>query len=563
VAPLEVVVLNAAGAGTGAVVVTAPVEAEGEVEAIMAFGAVSSPGVAAVTARAEAEAEEVGAIRDTAVVVTAPAGAGAEVEATSEAAAASAAGMIIAGEVVEDLVEAAVGSADDQIRLKGMPLLYSGMSALARQPCVREAHVCHRQNTNIPQPDALVTILEDKILKQQAASSLTAKMGQVSLSSTRTAGSVNNGFFPCRPAFGTRGQEVVLWANYFQLTIKESQEFYKFAKYTIEVTRVQPAAQPSQGASEVDNKPKGKKLKAVIEIALQGLDKSVPYATEFKSQVVSRRPLNLPNGNVIQVEHTEPGRDRAAKYEVKFNGPTEASIVDLKQYLRTMRDPADPTGQSFPKFENTIDAIGVILGHTPRASNDVVAVGKGRFFPVTRAAETGKLGDKGLLNIIRGYFQSVRPATGRLLLNANVTHGIFRPSGKISDMIDNMGLNYIHQLKGNDTFSFNKGLDRLSRSISKARVRITMFDERKNSRVVEKGISGFAMASDINKRDRDHRPRFPSGFKYGGPGQVSFFLKAPGRPQQANPKLPGGKYYTVSHYYKSSQYCLVCLRSTV
>lgn len=113
-------------------------------------------------------------------------------------------------------------------------------------------------------------------------------------------------FFPPRPAFGTKGNHIVVWANSFEISIKGNQ---KFAKYAIEVTDAdpQPAAKGKKGGAPAENdyKVKGKKLGVVIQLALQTLDKSVPFATEFKSQVVSLSPLTLPEDMIIQVEYTE------------------------------------------------------------------------------------------------------------------------------------------------------------------------------------------------------------------------------------------------------------------
>ncbi|CRK46005.1 hypothetical protein BN1723_019859, partial [Verticillium longisporum] len=97
-----------------------------------------------------------------------------------------------------------------------------------------------------------------------------------------------------------------------------------------------------------------------------------------------------------------------------------------------MSDKADPNG--FPKFAVPVDALGVILGYTPRKNPEVSPVGSARFFPIGPTCVEKQLGVNNRISAIRGYFQSVRLGTGRALLNVNVTSGIFRTAVSVADL---------------------------------------------------------------------------------------------------------------------------------
>lgn len=69
----------------------------------------------------------------------------------------------------------------------------------------------------VPKPDPKITQLEDEVVRRQTASvqQLTSRMGQLDVGGKKP--SEDQDKFPARPAFGTRGTPVTLWANYYQI----------------------------------------------------------------------------------------------------------------------------------------------------------------------------------------------------------------------------------------------------------------------------------------------------------------------------------------------------------
>ncbi|ORY62567.1 uncharacterized protein BCR38DRAFT_345772 [Pseudomassariella vexata] len=406
---------------------------------------------------------------------------------------------------------------------------------------------------DIPPPDAKITELENSIIK---ASSLTGQMAKLQVSGRKST--TMSEFFPLRPAFGNRGTEVILWANYVQLGI-ESQDLFK---YTVKATKVfddDKENADSKGKAIKDSKdpkkgddsksrpkglePKGRKLHRIIQLALNQISNAIPVVSEFKSQVVSLKPLQLPEDMTITVQYTDEGRD--STYNVVFSKPSVVKLDELIGYLNSMEDPTGNT--SFPKFETVVDALGVILGHTPRANAQVGSLGSSRHFPLN-LGESSNLGPSAFNSVIRGYFQSVRPATGRFLLNINVSHGVFRFSGPVTELMKNYDLNDDGQLKD------------LSQALGMLRAHVTTLAAKNQpeskpggkkgkaaskppdvSRVTEKVLCGLATRFDGPKDSRQKPLR--SGAR---PHEATFTINAP-----APPGLQAGKEYSVADYFKT------------
>ncbi|RYO97065.1 hypothetical protein DL765_011363 [Monosporascus sp. GIB2] len=384
------------------------------------------------------------------------------------------------------------------------------------------------QGATLPAPEKAITDLEDKILKEHLGTlAVTGKMSMLKVSATKSNVPSSESYFPCRPAFGTNGKEVILWANYFKLNVP-ANELYQYA---IEVTPVR-----KEGTKAQPRDAKGRKLHYIVNMALERIGKGVPLVSEFKSQVVSLKPLSLPEDNTVTVNYTIENKDD--QYNVKFNGPKFIDMPQLLNYLRTMRDPTGDT--SFPKFPSAVDAISVIIGHSARASAAVASIGRSRYFPLDRDDQRFSLGPIDFNTVIRGYFQSARPATGRLLLNANVTHGVFRPAGRVSDLMKDYDLR--------DSGS----LHNLHKCLSKLRARVTFLPEKGTSgkkgkkpsgmaRTGEKTITGLATRYDGSSGE----PKPKVANSGAGPHGVQFYLRAP-----APAGLPADAYISVADYFE-------------
>jgi eukaryotic translation initiation factor 2C len=420
--------------------------------------------------------------------------------------------------------------------------------------------MCFRQGQAIPDPDGEVTKLEDSFFKSASSTSvnqLTTEMTKLSV----TPGII----LPVRPAFGTAGTPIVLWANYFALQVKKPQPLFKYG-VTVE-------HMPPPGAVQ---KPEAKdaKLKKIIQAALRRIPNSGPIATEFKAQVISLKKLDMSDG-VVQVEYTEPGRGRIENWNVKFGKPASIHVDELVSYLSHLRDPAGAT--QFPRYIEEIDALGVILGHQPRDDNQVVTVGRGRFFAIDPdRQEKATQAQDSLLSILRGYYQSVRPATGRLLLNVHVTHGIFRDGGSLRALFENHQVNKMHlalaitgQPWPDHARTMESKLGKLNKFLHKAKARVTVYyNSDRKPRIVTKVLCGIAHKTDKQKPDKEagnkqkgekgvkqeevKGPRFtnPQGFPWACPYSTYFYIRAPDKDADRIAGIPYNDYISVAEYYR-------------
>ncbi|KAI4604089.1 hypothetical protein KJ359_000216 [Pestalotiopsis sp. 9143b] len=380
----------------------------------------------------------------------------------------------------------------------------------------------------VPAPDQAVTKLEDSLI-------LASSMSKLSVSGNNAA----TEFIPLRPSFGTKGKEVVLWTNYFNMQLKDQVLF----KYSLEVVSV-PGESPPKDKNKIPE-PKNRKLQKIIQLALDQIGNAIPIVSEYKSQAVSVKPLSLPE-NGVEVLYTDGGFND--KWKVHFHGPNEVRVSELLAFLKTM----EATTSTFPLFEDVIDAIGVAAGHNPRARDNIASLGSNRHFPLNLQSEAYDLGRPAHNTIIRGYFQSVRPATGRVLVNVNTSHGVFRYSGPATSYY-----------RGYD-ISSDYGLRLLNKDISKRRVKVQILQDTQSegkdakapkkgkgpaskgptkpagvARIKETGCNGLATPGDGTGATRPRVTRFG-----GRPHEVSFCISP------ATEHFRDGQYVTVKDYYQ-------------
>ncbi|OTB09514.1 hypothetical protein M426DRAFT_50484 [Hypoxylon sp. CI-4A] len=386
-----------------------------------------------------------------------------------------------------------------------------------------------------PAPDPKITQLEDTILKDLG---MVSKMAALQVSAKK--GSTPSEHLPCRPAFGTKGKEVKLWANYYALDVKTPSLY----KYALKVTLQQKESKknvkdvPDNSSKKKDKKEKdlpqakGRKLQKIIKSALDQVARDVLHATEYKAQVICVKPLPLPENNIVQVSYTDEGKDDT--YNVAFDRAPDIDMDAFRSYIRTMENRSND--DSFPRYAPAIDAISTITGFQARGSDQVGSLGSSRHFPLNLSSELQSLGGPDFNAVIRGYFQSARPATGRMLLNVNVSHGVFRPHGRLTKLMEDFGFG---------------DLNRLRRFIAGYRVRCRILPEKvvpgskggqQKERIIEKKIAGLAMPTDAKTQAAATRPKVK--FAGAGPKDVSFYLSG-----SAPPGLKADAYCTVAEYY--------------
>ncbi|EFR05376.1 hypothetical protein MGYG_08387 [Nannizzia gypsea CBS 118893] len=242
----------------------------------------------------------------------------------------------------------------------------------------------------VPPPDPEVQKLEDAYIKQRKGLSLDSlKLSQA---------------FPLRPAYGTRGAPVVLWANYFPLVPKSGITLFR---YTVSV------------GVEGKQPPGYRKLKRIFEVLLEDHYASFRgrIATDFKATLVSTVSLELASES-IEVAYRDDfdtvAEPDAPRYTLRI---IEVPPLNLDELIKFLKSPgADSFGHSKEEY---LQALNIITGHYPKIAQDTFSVGPNKHFK----AKTNDMFDLGGgLNAFRGYFVSTRAATSRLLVNVQVKH---------------------------------------------------------------------------------------------------------------------------------------------
>lgn len=401
-----------------------------------------------------------------------------------------------------------------------------------------------------------MTTLENQWIQnnEKSANNLVSKLGKLSVSDTTTE------YFPSRPSFGTGGSDVVLWANYFKLKVTGPN----LSKYTLTATFIpdksaqkdsappKKGANPGKGDKGQDNQKeaKGRKLAYIIGLALAKLPPSSVVASEYKTKVISLKKLELPENGTVVVDCAE-GR-RSEKWAVKFDGPESIHLDQLSKYLGDSKDPGND--HVFPKYPDETDAIGIVLGHTPRQDPNTTAVGSSRFFAIDdRRIESCQSLSEGPISLLRGYYQSVRISTGRLLLNTNVTHSIFRKEIKLDVLFERMNMSQLDRIGNMERFKVSRlhqDLTRMRKLLGRARIRCQVFDDDSKKWITaDKSMCGFAEMRDGDKEEAGRRPQFRPGFPFGSPTSVKFYLRTPTDESHKKPGLKYDSFVTVSDYY--------------
>lgn len=232
--------------------------------------------------------------------------------------------------------------------------------------------------------------------------------------------------FPGRRGYGTKGKSIILRANYFTMTTAYEAKQPETPLYRYEIN-VQPEI----------SKPKKRRL---FELLMQHPSlKDVPSATDFASILVTTKKLDeakltadwkkvtLPTESSSQPptqqdqapDFVREARDRntfavAVKYKLSFN------LREMIEYLRSQS-----SGATYQGSPDVIQMLNIVLTKPPNEDASVKNVGQNKFYPFGSNKGMEGYNLNGGLEALRGYFSSVRPSVGRLLLNLNVTAGAF------------------------------------------------------------------------------------------------------------------------------------------
>ncbi|KAG5984275.1 hypothetical protein E4U55_005433 [Claviceps digitariae] len=315
------------------------------------------------------------------------------------------------------------------------------------------------------------------------------------------------------------------------------------AKYELEYKEETPKEAPKDAKTAKDQGKskdiKGRKLHLAVQQVLEKLsaqNKKIGMASQFKNQIVSTKKLQLTE-NPITIRIPAESQDREPEtLSVTIRGPTEIALADLISYTRSMDDHGDR--MSYPKFPEVIDALDIILGHGARSKlGEVTSIGSSRLFPFGKDKKTASLmqNSRALL-AARGCFQSVRIGTGRLLVNTNVTHGVFKISGRLDEAMKMLQI----QPVGQNDFRLKKLVGAFAKFLPKTRVwaTFTVADGTKVRR--SKALHSMVNRLAGTMAEGPNRPQIEPGWEYPGPKNIKFWLTDEN----------GSRYVTVYDYYK-------------
>lgn len=225
---------------------------------------------------------------------------------------------------------------------------------------------------------------------------------------------------PVRPAYGSGGDKIKLWANYFELLPDKAKPFYRY-----DVSMV----------SDKGEEPKGKKLDRCIRLLLQQLPSTIPIATDYGKSLITaaRLPNDQQEYSIQYYTEGEAGPDqRSPRYRVKVQYTGSFTFSDLLDYLSS----TDLYRDKPATREEIIQATNIIIASGMKSNTQLITK-KNKYFPAG-----GNFVEKcpmlAGLEAFRGFFMSVRAATGRILLNVQVQHVVTWEALPMLNLLDKM-----------------------------------------------------------------------------------------------------------------------------
>ncbi|RYC61800.1 hypothetical protein CHU98_g4419 [Xylaria longipes] len=304
---------------------------------------------------------------------------------------------------------------------------------------------------------------------------------------------------PQRPGYGVGGKEVILWTNHFNLYSNNDLELYR---YSVSIAAAAKGRAP----------PVGKKAKRIIQLLLEEhfLPQKQNIAADFKSNLISRDELDVKEDEYIvtyRSEEEDSPAPNATQYRIRIQFTGSLTLSELINHLTSTQ-----AGLMFGSKDEIIQALNIVLGHHPKAEPSVATIAANRHFSINATAQDRMSLGAGL-QVIRGFFMSVRAATARILVNVQVKNMAFYDEGPL----DKIMTAYMSVNGPNKMGLLNRG-QRIPRI---------------------KMVQGFATKDDGRNLARPPIvPQFGAGAK-----EVQFFLdtSAGASSSQPAPAAPGGK----------------------
>jgi eukaryotic translation initiation factor 2C len=295
---------------------------------------------------------------------------------------------------------------------------------------------------------------------------------------------------PTRPGYGTRGAAIVLTANYIELLPPSTMVLHR---YDMDIT------------PEVN----GRKHHRVVQLLLQSPELAAhqgSLATDFQRTIVTKTKFKH-DEDIIEVLYRSEGEDEpaigATVYKIRVQYTKTLSVGALIDWINSTS-----LGKTFDDKPELTQALNIFLNHFAKSTNNLVTIGKSKAFSLNQDAGRGDLGAG--LEVIRGFFSSVRIATTRILVNVNVSHGAFYHAGPLPSLMYSYGV---------------RSTVALERFLRLVRVQTTHLKEKRNK--ANQVIPRIKIVYSLARKDDGHSMAHPPRVKQHGAGakDVEFWLE--------------------------------------
>ena len=234
--------------------------------------------------------------------------------------------------------------------------------------------------------------------------------------------------YPTRPGFGTKGTKVMLWSNHFEMETGKDLVLYLYdVAFTPSLT--------------------GRKLEQMFNVLLEH-----PHFQQYANTIVSDKRKFLVScskfDNVkvpvkYQSEEESSPSPKAQTHTVLVQLTNTFTLSELITYLSS-------TTLGLPSFDkgSFLQALNIFLGNFSKSDRNIVSVGSSKCFDKRAINDRNESYDLGAgLRAVRGYFNSIRLVTGRILVNVNVSHIALYNAGPLTAHIYNFKPNELNKLE--------------------------------------------------------------------------------------------------------------------
>lgn len=276
-----------------------------------------------------------------------------------------------------------------------------------------------RQDGEIKHVNLAVTNKEDETFDNV----LTAGISQLSLKDQTG--------IPKRPAYGTKGKRITLWANYFEMVIQNKAA--SFYRYNVDLVRIESKKKDSKGKDAEVRAPTGKKLERCMRLLLQELPNTISVATDYRKTLITPQLLKLTKEGVLVQYYSENDAgpsptDPRYLATIKLTGTF--TFGDLLDHLCS----TDLSREGPAAREQILQAANIVIASGLKQNSDNIITKSNKYFLAKGNLVESSMLVSGL-EAFRGYFMSVRAATCRMLLNVQVQHVAIWKSQPLIDLV--------------------------------------------------------------------------------------------------------------------------------